>query len=125
MKLKMVFQKLLWALQRSHRWPALRRKTLKACGQCAACGSTRHLVVHHIKPFHLYPELELDPKNLIVLCETPGVNCHLRIGHGREWTLWNPSVVRDAALVRNHPSMRTTVCISARSAAFNARPASD
>ena len=34
---------------------------------CARCGGTNALVVHHIKPVHVDPTLELAPDNLITL----------------------------------------------------------
>jgi hypothetical protein len=54
------------------------------------------LQVHHIKPFHLHPNLELDPRNLITLCELPGRDHHLLIGHLDEWESYNVNV-RDGA----------------------------
>lgn len=47
------------------------------------CGGKEKLEVHHIVPFHLNPRLELEPTNLITLCEAKhdGVNCHLLFGH--------------------------------------------
>src|SRR5690242_21104937 len=57
---------------RSSRWPTVRKKFLskiKAAGNgCAARGAKIGLQVHHKKPFHIHPELELDPTNLIALC---------------------------------------------------------
>ena len=117
--LKTLALKTVWAMKRSWKWPALRRKVLKACGGCAACGGTAKLVVHHIKPFHKFPELELDPTNLIVLCEAPGMDCHLRIGHGRDWDMWNPNVIADAAALKAHPELLTKVWSSARTSAIN------
>lgn len=49
--------------ERSPEWPHVREEFLKACPACAACGGTEDLNVHHIQPFHLHPELELDPAN--------------------------------------------------------------
>jgi len=83
---------------RSPKWRALRRHHLAAHPTCAACGRTRSLQVHHIRPVHLWPDLELDPDNLITLCE--GVlrgRCHLHIGHLGHWYRWNPDVAADAA----------------------------
>jgi predicted HNH restriction endonuclease len=54
--------------------------------------------VHHKRPVHLFPELELDPANLITLCEPQ--NCHYLIGHCLSWKAYNPSVEEDAAHVR-------------------------
>jgi 5-methylcytosine-specific restriction endonuclease McrA len=84
--------------RRSSRWPALRKAFLEANPTCAACGSTSDLEVHHIKPYHQNPELELDPSNLIVLCDKPGPdNHHLTVGHLGSFRKANPDVVDDAA----------------------------
>jgi hypothetical protein len=53
------------------------------------------LQVHHVKPFHLLPELELDESNLISLCMGPN-ECHLFIGHGDSFRCYNPNVREDA-----------------------------
>lgn len=83
---------------RSSRWPTVRAKHLAANPTCACCGTKDALNVHHKLPFHLYPKLELEPTNLITLCEVEGRNCHLRIGHSFSWSAYNPNVVEDAAL---------------------------
>ncbi len=46
--------------------------------------------------FHLHPNLELDPRNLITLCELPGRDHHLLIGHLDEWESYNVNVRDDA-----------------------------
>jgi 5-methylcytosine-specific restriction endonuclease McrA len=70
--------------KRSDKWPTVRRRHLKEEKECQWCRVTAHVEVHHIKPFHLHPELELDDKNLITLCE--GENeCHLKHGHLGDW----------------------------------------
>lgn len=81
---------------RSPRWRAVRKAYLKAHPTCESCGGTRMLEVHHRKPFNLFPELELDPTNLITLCEHPARNCHYAVGHLMNWRAWNP-VVHDLA----------------------------
>lgn len=63
----------------------MRAKHLKDNPTCAGCGATKHLEVHHIRPFHLFPDEELDPHNLMTLCETPGWECHRIIGHKGNW----------------------------------------
>jgi 5-methylcytosine-specific restriction endonuclease McrA len=80
----------------------VRRAHLAKHGECAVCGETReHLLnVHHKKPFHLHPELELEPTNLITLCEEPHKNCHLWVGHLGHWRSWNEHVERDAKVWR-------------------------
>ena len=54
---------------RSPRWDKVRADFLKLHDHCEACGGKRALNVHHKKPFHIYPELELEEANLITLCE--------------------------------------------------------
>jgi len=83
--------------KRSPKWPAFRAKYLKG-KTCAVCGKKVKLELHHIKPFHLHPELELDPTNMLPLCESEnsGVNCHLFIGHLGNFKTINPSSVTDA-----------------------------
>lgn len=81
---------------RSSKWGALAKRFVKG-KSCACCGRKECLVVHHIQPFHLHPELELDESNLIVLCEGKIVNCHLAVGHLFYWPSHNPDIVADAA----------------------------
>ncbi|MGA2401456.1 MAG: hypothetical protein ABSG91_07090, partial [Syntrophobacteraceae bacterium] len=47
---------------------------------------------HHVKPFHLAPALELEPGNLITLCEEGEYNCHLVHGHNGDWKSFNDDV---------------------------------
>lgn len=87
--------------RRSPQWPHARAEHLKLFPYCAVCGGTVKLNVHHIKPFHLHPELELDPTNFITLCEArKWVNCHLLFGHLGSFKAVNPYVVKDAATWR-------------------------
>lgn len=85
---------------RSPHWPAARRAHLAQHPACEVCGHDGERVnVHHIKPFHLYPELELVDSNLITLCEDERyVNCHLFVGHLGNFHGWNPLVRTDAEL---------------------------
>ena len=80
---------------RSPHWSTVRDKHLKTEPRCAYCGGVKNLEVHHIAPFHLHPEEELDDANLITLCESPGVNCHLERGHLGNWKRCNPYIVED------------------------------
>jgi hypothetical protein len=81
--------------KRSSKWNEVRDEMVQSHPTCAACGSTKKLQVHHIEPFHLHPELELDIKNLIVLCMDVN-ECHLEIGHGGSFRCYNPRVVAQA-----------------------------
>lgn len=92
-----IFSKIRFAA-RSPKWHSVRKQHLKKNGRCAACGSTKKLEVHHIKPVHKNPELELDPKNLITLCANP---CHIVFGHLMNFKSWNINVINDCAVYYN------------------------
>jgi 5-methylcytosine-specific restriction endonuclease McrA len=81
---------------RSPEWESVARAHLQIEPACMACGyKGKGLQVHHIKPFHLFPELELDPNNLITLCEIKGRDHHLLIGHLDNWESYNLNVRTD------------------------------
>jgi len=84
--------------KRSTHWPTIRKEHLEKNPLCAVCGGKEHLEVHHIRPFHLHPNLELDPSNLITLCESKsnGVNCHLLFGHLGNFKSFNVEVQKDS-----------------------------
>ncbi len=86
------------AVRRSSQWPAVRKAHLAKHPACEVCGTKSSLNVHHIFPVHIAPEGELEPNNLITLCEASPVNCHLLYGHLRNWKSFNRIVVEDAAL---------------------------
>lgn len=90
---------------RSGKWPRVRAAHIEQFPTCAACGSVYALNVHHIKPVWLYPKLELEPTNLITLCEEH----HYTVGHDADgpfgpqkpnWKSWNPNVRLHAATMR-------------------------
>ena len=89
--------------KRSSHWPGVRKQHIKNNPRCALCDGDKKLEVHHIKPFHLHPELELDPENLITLCEDKGngVYCHLFFGHLGSYKSLNENVREDVELWRN------------------------
>ena len=82
-------------ITRSSKWSRVRKIALLASPKCACCGSVTLLQVHHMQPFHLKPTLELDPRNLIVLCMSKN-ECHLLIGHGNNFKKYNPYIAADA-----------------------------
>lgn len=86
--------------RRSSKWQSLRKEYLKNQPICAACGGSKSLEVHHIKPFNKNPEFELDKNNLITLCESKnnGVNCHLLFGHLGNYKTINANVIEDARI---------------------------
>lgn len=98
---KQLIQGKPFVLRRSSQWPSVRAIILKEQKVCAACGAKKKLEVHHIKPFHLFPDLELSASNLIVLCEGAGCNCHFTFGHLLNWKSYNPSVIDDAEAFRS------------------------
>lgn len=75
-------------LTRSGKWPTVRKAHLLKFPKCSCCGK-RGTQVHHIKPFHLFPELELDPANLLTFCSKH----HFSIGHAGWWVIYNPYVL--------------------------------
>ena len=82
---------------RSTQWPEVRRRFLLEHPNCAWCGGTEFPEAHHEMPFHLDPKLELDPNNLIHLCEDPTKQCHLHVGHKDNWKNYNAHVAQDCA----------------------------
>ncbi len=80
---------------RRHRnWGKVRKRHLTVYPNCSVCGKKKFLISnipHHIKPFHLFPEKELDMDNLITLCRTH----HFLFGHLNYWRSYNPKVVED------------------------------
>ncbi len=84
--------------RRSSSWPKARKQHLSINPSCVVCGGDKRLEVHHVKPFHLHPELELDATNLITLCENEhnGINCHLAFGHLGSFKSVNDQVRTDA-----------------------------
>ena len=60
--------------------------------RCEICNRKRGLEAHHVVPFHVAPDLELNVDNLIALCR----RCHLFVGHLGAWRRVNVSVWSDA-----------------------------
>jgi 5-methylcytosine-specific restriction protein A len=77
---------------RSPKWSSVRKQHLKDNPCCAACGRCDKLEVHHIEPVHVNPNRELDPSNLITLCDSP---CHMVFGHLMNYKSWNSNVASD------------------------------
>ena len=106
------------ATDRSDKWPTVEHHFKKDNPSCAACGfnsDMKLLQIHHEKPFHLHPELELDPTNLIALCMGPK-ECHLKIGHGDDFKEYNPDVRSDAAEALADLSKRADIVARAKTA---------
>ena len=98
-------EQIIKRLTRSNGWAKVRAAKIDATPFCEACGKTFkqlrrfRLQVHHVKPFHIFPELELDPDNLACLCSNP--TCHLDKGHLGNFRSWNETVREDCARWRD------------------------
>ena len=79
---------------RSSGWSKVRKEHIKKHPTCAGCGRKDGLEVHHIKDFSEHPELELDPDNLITLCDK-AMRCHLTFGHLGNWKSINRWVIEN------------------------------
>ncbi len=104
------FEAWAYGIRRSPMWKTVENGHLKREPTCSACDPDRkpplwrrllflgHKVrVHHIIPFHVAivigrPELELDTRNLITLCEDSKYNHHLTVGHLGSYDSWAFSV---------------------------------
>lgn len=98
---------------RSPQWNSVRDAHLVEHGTCAACDGNENLQVHHVLPFHLHPEKELDPDNLVTLCMGEW-DCHLNIGHGGSFRAFNPHVHEDAYRFRHSGPMRHEIIAEAK-----------
>jgi 5-methylcytosine-specific restriction enzyme A len=87
---------------RSPLWRKVRSEHIKQQPLCQACGSKKSLEVHHIEPYHLNLDRELDPANLITLCKT----CHFVFGHLMDYKSWNIDVVADSKIQYNKVTNR-------------------
>lgn len=84
-------------IKRSPLWRHVEKEHLLREPACVVCGyKGRWVQVHHVKPFHLHPDLELDPHNLITLCERSGRDHHLLLGHFDDWKSYNEHIRADA-----------------------------
>ena len=98
---------------RSPHWPKVEKAFRALHPQCVACvvKSVTHIQIHHRFPFHYCvalgrPDLELDMRNLITLCEwkSPSPNHHELIGHLADWKSSNLDVANDAITFRGMSS---------------------
>lgn len=77
--------------RRSSKWPAFLKSFLKKHPACRGCKTSHRVTAHHIIPFHLRPDLELDETNLVTVCQY----CHFTFGHLNDWCSHNPTVLED------------------------------
>jgi len=121
-------------LARSPHWEGTKTKFLQANPHCVACGPTgpqKALQVHHRQPFHYCilagrPDLELDFRNLVTLCETeahdPSPNHHLLLGHLDDFQSYNPEVWEQATERYHGKSKAEIQADAAYQASLKARP---
>lgn len=94
----MFWSRVIRFAKRSPQWSSVRKVHLDSNNACAACGRNKKLEVHHIEPVHINPDRELDPSNLITLCDDP---CHLIFGHLMNYKSWNKDVIYDCKVYLN------------------------
>jgi 5-methylcytosine-specific restriction endonuclease McrA len=78
------------ALRRVREYPSYRRAMKEHRlnhPECAYCGRSGSVHVHHIVPVSVDPSLASDPDNLLTLCAK---RCHITIGHKGSWKTHNP-----------------------------------
>jgi len=66
---------------RGPNWDTQRKKAIKRDGSCRLCGTTKHLHVHHIIPWHTFDGNYMMANvltNLVTLCR----KCHNKVEHG-------------------------------------------
>lgn len=99
-----IFNRKIRFAERSPRWTNVRKTHLSVNDYCLACGRKNKLEVHHIKPVHIFPELELELSNLVTLCADP---CHILFGHLMNFKSYNKDVIKDSTVyfnkVKNRP----------------------
>jgi 5-methylcytosine-specific restriction enzyme A len=74
---------------RSPDWDRVRHAHILLHPTCEACGNPNNPEVHHLWPYHLFPQWELAEWNLYTLCRVH----HLIFGHLMDWQAYNPQVV--------------------------------
>ena len=99
----------LGGVPRSSKWPKVRKEHLRLHPNCAICGRIESVVPHHIKPFAKFRELELDLNNLVSLCESAGMNCHITFGHLGDFRFFNPHVLVDIETWRKKIIERSSI----------------
>jgi 5-methylcytosine-specific restriction protein A len=92
-KMWFIAKKFIRGAYRSPKWSEVRSQHLSIQPKCAICGSSTKPEVHHIVPVHIDSSRELDPNNLITLCDK---YCHFIFGHLMNWKSWNEQIIQDS-----------------------------
>ena len=87
------FRDISLGAKRSREWPSVRKQHLLEHPTCECCGGKKGIEVHHEKPVHLFPELELESTNLRTLCSR--MKCHFIFGHLYNYKSYNPTIEED------------------------------
>ena len=83
---------------RSSRWSSVRRQHLNLNPTCAVCNTKKNLSCHHLLPYNKFPAEELNPENLVTLCESAGMNCHITFGHLGDFKFYNQNALEDIGI---------------------------
>jgi 5-methylcytosine-specific restriction enzyme A len=86
-------------VRRDPRWAKESREWLAEHAECELCGhdAIEDLEVHHERPYHLFPELEMDRQYWHALCRRPH-DCHRLWGHLSDFSLYNP-ILRESIVI--------------------------
>jgi 5-methylcytosine-specific restriction endonuclease McrA len=68
---------------RDPRFRSAEREFIRRNPVCAGCGGSA-TTAHHVIPFHVRPDLEMDESNWAPVCP----DCHFVDGHARNWRKW-------------------------------------
>jgi hypothetical protein len=101
--------------RRSSQWPAFLKAFLKEHPACKGCRTSHKVTAHHIIPFYLRPDLELDKNNLVTVCRY----CHFTFGHLNDWCSHNPTVLEDLSDHMARVLRRNVSCESNQSCGNN------
>jgi len=87
-----------------------KRAYVKEHGECAICGNTKDLEVHHIVPVHIDPTMACSPENFVSLCDWRNHGCHYVFGHYRNFrTKYNNDIVNFARNVKYLLTVSNTI----------------
>ena len=89
--------------ERSPKWKQFCKDMEKMWGNRCLVTDSEIIQWHHVLPFHLFPESELDPQNVRPL--RPDV--HFLLAHLGKWASYNENILRDIeiwkAKIANRP----------------------
>jgi len=72
-------------------WSKFRKAYISEFPNCFIC-KRKADQLHHLIPFHLAPDMELDIENVMQMCR----RCHLFVGHLNNFRSINPTCESDA-----------------------------